>query len=50
MKITNPYRYTIDEMKQIIAEWEEMGQIINDYKASERIEDLTEEEFICLFW
>jgi hypothetical protein len=49
MKITNPYRYTIDEMKQIIAEWEEMGQIINDYKASERIEDLTEEEFICLF-
>lgn len=49
MKITNLYRYTIDEMKQIIAEWEEMGQIINDYKASERIEDLTEEEFICLF-
>jgi hypothetical protein len=49
MKITNPYYYTIDEMKQIIAEWEEMGQIIDDYKASERIEDLTEEEFICLF-
>jgi hypothetical protein len=49
MKITNPYCYTIDEMKQIIAEWEEMGQIIDDYKASERIDDLTEEEFINLF-
>lgn len=42
-------KFTIDEMKQIIAEWEEMGQIIDDYKATERIEDLTEEEFICLF-
>jgi hypothetical protein len=49
MKITKPYLYTIDEMKQIIAEWEDMWQIIDDYKASERIEDLTEEEFICLF-
>lgn len=36
-------------MKQIIAEWEEMGQIIDDYIASEGIEDLTEEEFIYLF-
>lgn len=49
MKITNPYRYTIEEMKQIIAEWEEMGQIIDDYITSEGIEDLTEEEFIYLF-
>lgn len=36
-------------MKQIIAEWEEMGQIIDDYITSEGIEDLTEEEFIYLF-
>ena len=36
-------------MKQIIAEWEEMGQIIDDYKASEGIEVLTEEEFTNLF-
>ncbi len=49
MKITNPYRYTIEEMKQIIIEWEEMGQIIDDYITSEGIEDLTEEEFIYLF-
>lgn len=49
MKIKNPYRYTIEEMKQIIAEWEEMGRIIDDYKTSEGIEDLTEEEFIYLF-
>ena len=49
MKITNPYHYTIEEMKQIIAEWEEMGQIIDDYKASEGIEVLTEEEFTNLF-
>ncbi len=49
MKITEPYNYTIKEMKQIIVEWEAMGQIIDDYKVSEGIEDLAEEEFIYLF-
>ena len=43
------YYYTIDEMIQIIAEYNEMERIITEFKAAEDLECITEEEFTDLF-
>ena len=46
----NKNYYTIEEMQQLITEWHVMSKKIEDYKKSENVDDLTEEEFIYLFW
>jgi len=46
--IKREYYYTIEEMIQIIAEYEIEKQIIAEYKVTEGIETITEEELLNL--